>query len=395
MLVDATERPDLMQALLDGSLDRMRCPKCHAIGPAATPLMFHDAQRRKLYFAPAPNSAEHEWREQAQTLLTLLIDALPEEGRLPYLAEIMVEGDLAGMRRSIQRRMQRGASPPPSFGKPIQLPETPTTAQHVRVAQPQAVVSSPPAQALPNPDLSPLLEAIQALLSADSDAEFREVVEQYPALIDDGADSMIVQLIEVAYAQDEREVAEALRNARVSLGTLRQLVAEDSPSGSAPPPPPEATDSTEPPTELSVGAYQRLLLADSSEALLDATRDHPTLLEPWANVALSQYADLALENGNERLTTLIEERSDALAALRAQLSADAALLPALRQLLNADDDDLMAQVISENPMLLTSFAQDALFGLAAGARAQGDEAQAEYAIACRAMLQRVRAELEH
>ena len=66
------------------------------------------------------------------------------------------------------------------------------------------------------------------------------------------------------------------------------------------------------------------------------------------------------------------------------------MLDAIRALLLADDEDAMAVVITEYPILLTDAAQDALFGLAAGARAAGDEAQATDATTRRDMLRQVR-----
>ncbi|HEX9373179.1 MAG TPA: hypothetical protein VF897_19355, partial [Roseiflexaceae bacterium] len=148
------------------------------------------------------------------------------------------------------------------------------------------------------------------------------------------------------------------------------------------------------PQSLSDAAYQALLHVDSPDALIAATRDYPALLEEWAGADLAARTEAALEEGNERLARTIEMHREALADLRARVGGEDALLRSVRALLEADGEEAIADVIAANPILLTDAAQDALFGLAAGARTQGDEDLAEYAISCRAMLRTVRAGLE-
>jgi hypothetical protein len=367
MIVDVAERPDLAQALEDGSLDRVVCPHCGTTGPAGAPLLYHDPARRAIYFAVPPDVDEHLWREQAQSLLYLLFDHLPEAARQPYLSNVQVEMDVAGLRRALLRRPRRGA------GAKARSPEPPP-----------APAAAPPAD---EPDHAPILDAVQALLAADTPEEFRAVVQHHPALLSPTADATFSQLSVIAEQQGEREVAQALRAARSSLVELRGLV-EPQPS------PGDAAPLTPLPEQLTDAAYQRLMRAHSVEEVLDAARDYPSLLEPWADATLVGRVESALEEGGERLAHQIDARREALATLRAQLLDEAALLASVRALLAAEDDDARAALISDHPALLTDATQDALFGLAAGARSQGDDELAEYAVACRAMLRRVRIELE-
>ena len=83
-----------------------------------------------------------------------------------------------------------------------------------------------------------------------------------------------------------------------------------------------------------------------------------------------------------------------MAALRAELSGQASLPKAIKALLQASGEDDLAAALTEHPILLTGAAQDALFELAAEARARGDEQLAEYATECSAMLRKVREGLE-
>jgi hypothetical protein len=145
---------------------------------------------------------------------------------------------------------------------------------------------------------------------------------------------------------------------------------------------------------LSDAAYQALLRVDSIEDLRAATRDYPSLLEEWADIELIARIEATLEEGNERLARTIEVRREALAELRAQVSSRDPLLQAVRALMEADGEAEVADVISAYPILLTDAAQDALFGLAAAARAQGDMDLADDAISCRALLRTVRAGVE-
>jgi len=390
-LVDAAERPDLAQALRDGALNVATCPRCGYAGPAGAPLLFHDPVGRRVYFAVPPGVDEHAWRERAQSLLYLLAGSLPEEDRRPYLGDVQVEHEVDGVRRAILRR-ERGRRSDRATGRPgDRATETPVV---------RDVVSSPPRPVAPPPeDPSELLAAIRALLAADSEAEFAATVAANPRLLSDEGDAAIAQLADLAYDQGERDVAAALREARVTLARMRaggrgqRPEARDQPSSaydSVPDPRPPTPD----PQLLSDSAYQALLHVDSPHALIAATRDYPALLEEWAGADLAARTEAALEEGNERLARTIEMHREALADLRARVGGEDALLRSVRALLEADGEEAIADVIAANPILLTDAAQDALFGLAAGARTQGDEDLAEYAISCRAMLRTVRAGLE-
>jgi hypothetical protein len=132
----------------------------------------------------------------------------------------------------------------------------------------------------------------------------------------------------------------------------------------------------------------------SAEELRAVVRDHPALLDAWADAELAERVEVALDAGDERLATAIEERREVLAALREELSGQAALPQALKALLQADGEDELAAALTEHPILLSAAAQDALLQLASEARQRGDDQLAEYAVECRAMLRKVREGLE-
>jgi hypothetical protein len=265
---------------------------------------------------------------------------------------------------------------------------------------------------LPAPPLGPsteaaIAEAVRALLAADSAAKFAEIVAANPLLRADDTDAIIRQFADLSYAEGQRDVAAALQELRMALARMRsggrthEQALVEAAEYSQPIHEPSAasleaqsSESGAESIKLSDTAYQALLQVASPEELRAAARDYPALLEEWADADLTERTEDALDEGNERLARMIETQRDALAELRAQLSQRDQVLQAARALMQANGEDAIADVISAYPMLLTDAAQDALFGLAADARAQGQDPLAEYAISCRALLRTVRAGLE-
>src|SRR5262245_53057745 len=265
MLVDSVERPDLAEALREGTLNVVACPHCDYSGPAGAPLLFHDPAKQRVYFAAPADGAEHEWREQAQSLLYLLVGSLPEEQRRPYLGDVQVEQEVEGVRRAVLRRQgaRRGPVPPPSAA--------PSAAAH---GIEHHVVEAPAIE--PTADPSPILDAIRALLAADSPEQFTAIVDEHPVLLSVVADTTLAQLAEVAHSQGEREVATALGEARAALGRMRagpgaqgiEATSQETAS----------VQSLEPDLQsrsLSDVAYQALMAVISAEELRAAVRDHP------------------------------------------------------------------------------------------------------------------------
>ena len=386
-LVDAAERSDLAQALREGSLNMATCPKCGVQTAAGAALLFHDPASRRVYFAVPPNVGEHVWRERAQELLYQLVGSLPEDERRPYLGDVQVEQELDGVRRALLRHDRRRHSRGKERGQ-----ETGDRQQSAPVA-----TASPIPQ--PPPDAAPLIEALRALLAADSDAEFGTVLADNPALLDDEADEVVRELADLAYTNGERDVSAALRELRVVLARLR--------AGDDRPPPtdhrptvadvhlsPQSSVLGTPSSTLSDSAYQALLHATSADALLAATRDYPALLEIWADDELAARIEAALDERNERLARTIEARREGLDELRTQLSERTALLHAIQALLAAEGEDVVAGILSTHPILLTDTAQDALSNLAAEALTRDDHELAGKATSCQALLRTVRAGLE-
>jgi hypothetical protein len=357
LILDAQEEPQAVAALLNGELNLVACPACGQRGPAGAPLLFHDAAARRVIFAGAPGSAEHEIRDQARDLHALLVGSIPEEQRRPYLVDVDIAQDLDGVAHLLRRMQKR---------RPVSAPPP----------QPSEARPTPP----PTDEPPPLLVAVEALLSADSPAELDRALADHPILLDPATDATLARLVEVAVEQREPAVADSLRQARTLL--LRMSAAVSAPA-------PASAEAASPET-----ALQALLAVTTASELEAVVAAHALLLRPDADRLLAERIELALDEGNERLAQALEDRREALAEYRKAAAAPAAHEPtldeAIEALLTAEGEDALADVIDRYPVLLEAVAGQALWQFAAEARASGDEELATYAIECRELLRRVR-----
>jgi hypothetical protein len=395
VLIDAAERSDLAQALRDGSLNSAACPKCGIPTTAGVALLFHDPAGRRVYFAVPPDVGEHVWRERAQELLYQLVGSLPEEERRPYLGDVQVEQELDGVRRALLRNDRRRGARKAEEGSVSEG----VKGRRGEEVQPVSLRTPSPPHPLTPSASELLIEALRALLAADTDAEFSAIVGEHPALLDIDADIAVRELADQAYAAGERDVSTALHELRSVLARLRAGEPARATTDEQPPPAdiqldPQSSALSPQSSQLSDSGYQALLHAASAEALLAATRDYPALLEHWADDYLAARIEAALDEGNERLARTIEARREGLDELRTQLSAHAALLHAIQALLAAEGEDAVAGILDTHPILLTDTAQSALSNLVADAQARADPDLARKAINCQALLHTVRAGLE-
>jgi len=355
LIIDADEEPEVAAALRREEVNIVTCPHCGARGPAGAPLIYHDARARRVLFAPAPGSADHEIREQARDLHALLVGSIDQEQRRPYLADVDIAQDVSGMAHLLRRidTRQRASAAPPA-------------------APPAAPSPAPPSPT----ERPPLLAAVEALLAADTAADLEQALSDHPELLDPATIATLTQLAEVAAAQGEHEIAQGLRNARDLLSGM--------------------SNRSEPErlTEIPPAALQELLSAHSDAELEQVIARHPLLLRPEIDELLAIEIETALASDAEQLAQLLEARRIALAAFRAAPAAGADLEAAIEALLLADDEEAFAQALDQYPALLSEAVEQALWEFAAEARAGGDEELARHAIACRELVRRVRAGLE-
>jgi hypothetical protein len=365
LVLDAEERPDLVAALRSGRLNELVCPHCGHRDSAGAPLLFHDRPGKALIFAGPEATSDHVLRDMLRELHTLLLEQIPEDQQQQYLGDVRITMGLDGLRAILEKGDRRNRARSGGAPRPVVPPPAPD-----------------PVPAASDAELPPLLVAVNALLAADSKPDLERVLAAYPDLLAPDADGVLAQLADAATNQREHDVAAALGQARRLLRELRDGATADDPTPPAPP-----VDAM---TEEAVAA---LLRARSEAELLDAARDFPMLLEPWADAALARRVDAALDLGDERVANAIGVRREALSTLRGSLAGGDTLLGAVQTLLAADDPDSMAAVVDAHPALLTDEALQLLWQIASDARAHGDEDTAAAAIEYRALLREVRAGL--
>lgn len=352
LIIDADEEPEAAAALRREEVNIVACPHCGARGPAGAPLLYHDAQARRVLFAPAPGAADHEIREQARELHALLVGSIDIEQRRPYLADVDIAQDMSGLAHLLRRLDARRRAP----------------------ASPPSPPPAPPAT--PSDEPPPLLAAVEALLAADTAADLEQALAKHPELLEPATIATLTQLAEVAAAQGEAEIAQGLRNARDLLAKMSRRAEPDRL------------------TAIPPDALQALLSAHSDAELEQVVARYPLLLRPEIDQLLAAEIETALASDAGRMAQLLEARRSMLAAFRAAPAPAADLETAIEALLVADDEDAIAQVIDQYPLLLSATAEQALWEFAAEARAGGDEELARHAIACRELLRRVRAGLD-
>ncbi|MBC8161608.1 MAG: hypothetical protein H7Z42_10360, partial [Roseiflexaceae bacterium] len=263
-IVDAAERPDLADALLDGTLDAAACPHCAAANQSQVALLYHDPAAKRLNFAAPAYVEEYRWRDRAQQLIAALGSQLPDEAQLPYLNDIDLNQGIESLRRAVQRRQRgRGTGKQPSFGKPIPLPGSGAS-----------LALSPQPSAL-SPQPSVLNDEIELVMAVSSLDELRAVVLRHPQLLSDQADLLLRGLADTAFNDGDRDLSTALHTARTALADLRagrEVVL-------APHTPTDAAGEAPVRPALAEQSYQSLLHTASDAALKEVVRLFPALLE--------------------------------------------------------------------------------------------------------------------
>jgi hypothetical protein len=101
LIVDATERPDLVARIADESLNVVVCPHCGTQHPVEAPLLYHDSAAQTLIFTPQEHRTTAESHEAAQQLGQFLISRIPVVERQPYLATAHMLSGKEELRRAI------------------------------------------------------------------------------------------------------------------------------------------------------------------------------------------------------------------------------------------------------------------------------------------------------
>ena len=188
LAIDRTERPDLVDLLMDGELNLSTCPHCGAEGGLNHPLLFHDGERREVLCAvPLTVKGQDAARELVGDLLQGLVAALPPEELQSYLAEVELVPELDGLRAALIERA---------------LGEDQTIEDRL------------------------LAVALEDLLNVGGQLDFQRVIAGHrQLLLTERAAEALDDILKQARRTDDRELQRRAREAKAILGRLRGIVA--------------------------------------------------------------------------------------------------------------------------------------------------------------------------
>lgn len=180
IIVDADQRPDLVQAIMHGALNQHYCPECHASGTINAPLLFHDgAQQRMILALPLSVTNAADAQSIAEQLVGYLHESLQANGMTiqPYQTQVDVAADLDDL-RSMLASDQHDAG---------------------------------------------LQTALEAILASDSPQAFEQSMAQHRRiLMSDHVEPMLNELIAQAHADNDHALASHISDIQATLGQFRQ-----------------------------------------------------------------------------------------------------------------------------------------------------------------------------
>ncbi|MBC7243099.1 MAG: hypothetical protein H5T60_11720, partial [Anaerolineae bacterium] len=239
LIVDADERPDLLERIRAGTLHTMTCPHCGHEGQVDAPLLvltpppaadaatlsplLTESQERggsrgrgEVLFSPAQGTTTEEDRKQAAGLVSLLRERMGPAWRDEWLERMAVvprpflpaalsddpEAALRQMAEQAQREIERLRT------------EDPEAYRQLEEAARRAA------------EAAPLLQTLQAFIQARTWGESRRILEAHPELLNDEADALLGGLITVAQAQGDEDARRVFEEHRDLLRRCREVGVE-------------------------------------------------------------------------------------------------------------------------------------------------------------------------
>ena len=224
LIVDAAERPDLLEKIQSGTLHQMVCPHCQFQGEVDAPLLLYNPPLPlgapfgddkgpgvRVLFSPARRTTAEQDQEQARDLLERLRQSLGDAWQDDWLEDIqtvprqilpLILGDdpEAALRQIVaqaQQELERLRE------------EDPETYRQMEERARQMLASQP------------LLETLQAFFQADTWNESQRIVEQHPELLDEEADKLLTQLIQAAKNQGDQNAVDLFQEHQELLRACR------------------------------------------------------------------------------------------------------------------------------------------------------------------------------
>ncbi len=297
LILDAAERPDLIERLRAGELHTLTCPHCGHTAQADAPLLLFfpnsplplgEGPGVRLLFSPARRTTAEEDRQHARELLTRLRQSLGEAWQDEWVEGMQVVPRelllliLSDDPESVLRQMAEKAA---------------RALEQLRQEDPEAYRQLEEAAQRVMQQI-PLLQALQSFIQAETWGKSRRILEQHPELLTDEADALLEQLIQTARERNDENARQLFEQHRNLLRRCRQVGIEQAFQ------------------EQSQGKrwQQRLLETlfafiqaetwDESRRILE---QHPELLTDEADALLEQLIQAAKAQQDENAQQLFEQ----------------------------------------------------------------------------------------
>ncbi len=190
LIVDVTERRDLLERIQAGTLHDLPCPRCRHLGQADAPLLlYRPGQTPSLLFSPAQQTTAQQDREEVQSLLDMLYAFLGRAWQDDWLENLPI----------IPRDML------PAF-----LSSDPEAALSQMGAETSAAAL-------------PLLAAIQQFIEADGWLESYHFVQAYQELLTEEAMELLTELVYVAQQAGDDNAQRTFAEYLVLLRRCREI----------------------------------------------------------------------------------------------------------------------------------------------------------------------------
>jgi CHAT domain-containing protein/tetratricopeptide (TPR) repeat protein len=181
LIVDITERPDLLERIRSRTLHDISCPNCDYIGQVDMPLLiFRPDDEPHILFSPAQETSQEENQQQARELIEQLMGSLGSTWQDNWLKD-----GLQGVQRQVL---------------PAALSDDPQAAMH-ELAEKQAREL----ERLKIEDPEQYLQVmLNAWLDAQDLAQKRQILEEAPELLSEQAEELLTDLLEKAQGNKDK-----------------------------------------------------------------------------------------------------------------------------------------------------------------------------------------------
>ena len=273
LIVDAAERPDLLDRARTGTLLDIPCPHCGHTGQVDAPLLiFLPDDEPHLTFSPAEQTTAEQNMEQANSLLGLLHQRLGPAWRdewmqsvatVPHhmLPAVLGDDPEAAMREleaTVAAEVERLRREDPDRYRELEKAARQATGDAEQTTPPEQSPEMPPAlqalldelaaegvevnsqedlerllaerpelrarfEAAMNEAAPPFLHLLSRFIGAQSWDESQRIVEANPDLLSDEADAALAQMIDVASTQGDENAVRILEEHRALLRRCREI----------------------------------------------------------------------------------------------------------------------------------------------------------------------------